>query len=613
MRPLSGMMGTILVMVFLALPFLYWSCEAHPDAGLWEIWNLNHGVFLEILLFMAVVRLLTGTGRPGRWLGILAVLLVPLILTAQFMHLYFAGSEFGEVTLDHADQVALVVSQKSVALSLLYPLDLFVVLIWMRRCCRTSRWSVVGFLLVLAVVLALPPHLLPQLFHGEKDQDPDYHWPVVEFVQVLERHFLGAGAFADSGEVDIELAQAYGFDFLTDGGVRPRKRVYETEFPYPRKLPKGETPPNVIVLFVESLSARMVGAYGMRESSVTPNLDDFARGAMRVEGYVNHTTPTVPGLFGQICSVYPPYKAEMKGVKPDPNMECLPHILAREAGYRTVYFSHSHPKYAGIGKLLEQWGFEETYLWRRLLKNYLQNEPPYLGAGGLSDHQMMRGLVNYLERERQHLLGEGRPFFIGLSTVETHTGRTANDRDGVPLDDSATEVDNAFHSMDDAFGHFWRYFRDSPYADNTIVIVTADHARFPSLDYKEVAGKGYIPSVYDEVALLIRDPFHELPQELKLRASTLDFAPSLYHLLGAEPRRANRMMGLSIFGDRQRYAGIVSLSAYRQFGYMVVDGDGKRRRKSFHCDQARPLCNRDTRLIAIVRHLQALVKKHRYW
>ncbi len=613
MRPFSGMMGTFLVAAFLAAPFLYWSIETHPEAGVTEIWYLNHGVFLEILLFMAVVRLLAGAGRTGRWLGFLAVLLVPLILTVQFMHLYFAGSEFGEVTLDHADQVSLVVGPKSMALSLLYPACLFVTLTWLRRCCRTRSRGVVGLLLILTMVLALPPHWLAGAFQGEKEQDLDYHWPVVEFVEVLGRHFFGAAVQADTGEIDIELAKAYGFDFLSPEGVRPRQSIYQADFPYPEKRHGARREPNVIVFFVESLSARMVGAYGMRESSVTPNLDAFAREAMRVEGYVNHTTPTVPGLFGQICSIYPPYKAEMKGVKPDPRMECLPHILAREKGYRTVYFSHSHPKYAGIGRLLEQWGFQETYLWRKLLKTLLRDEPPYLGAGGLSDHQMMRGLVNYLEKEERRLLEGGRPFFIGLSTVETHTGRSANDSDGVKLAGPASEVDSAFHSMDDAFGYFWRYFSKSRYADNTIVIVTADHARFPSLDYKEVAGKGYVPSVYDDVALLIRDPFHELPEKMKLRASTLDFAPSLYHLLGGDPHRTNHLMGLSIFGDRQKSAGVISLSAYRQFGYLVQDGAGRRRRKSFDCDPVQPLCERDTRLVAIVRHLQALVKEQRYW
>jgi phosphoglycerol transferase MdoB-like AlkP superfamily enzyme len=303
----------------------------------------------------------------------------------------------------------------------------------------------------------------------------------------------------------------------------------------------------------------------------------------------------------------------MKGVREDAPMECLPHMLAGDLGYRTIYFTHSSPRYAGIGRLLVKWGFQETHLWRGFLREYLENEPPYLGSGGLSDHQMMRGLVNYLERNREQLLRSG-PFFIGLSTVETHTGRTPNERDGVRPSPSRSDVDDAFYNMDDAFGHFWRYFRDSSYADNTILIVTADHARFPSLDYKEVAGSDYRPSVYDEVALLVRDPFHRLPERLRLRASTLDFAPSLYHLVGGKAVRPNRFMGRSIFGDRQRTEGVVALSAYRQFGYMVVDGQGLRRRKSFECDAITdPRCDHDSRLLAIVRRLQELVRESRYW
>jgi len=62
---------------------------------------------------------------------------------------------------------------------------------------------------------------------------------------------------------------------------------------------------NVIVFFVEALSARKLSRYGGAFPDLTPNLNAFALGALKINNYFSHTQTTFPGIRGQLCSMFP--------------------------------------------------------------------------------------------------------------------------------------------------------------------------------------------------------------------------------------------------------------------------------------------------------------------
>lgn len=79
--------------------------------------------------------------------------------------------------------------------------------------------------------------------------------------------------------------------------------VYKNNLPY-ASITAKESKPNVIVIFTEGTSARLLDCYGGQYEELTPNIDDFARHSMKVDNYYNHTSATFRGTLGQLASCY---------------------------------------------------------------------------------------------------------------------------------------------------------------------------------------------------------------------------------------------------------------------------------------------------------------------
>ena len=82
-----------------------------------------------------------------------------------------------------------------------------------------------------------------------------------------------------------------------------------------------------------------------------------------------------------------------------------------------------------------------------------------------------------------------------------------------------------------------------------MVILTADHTHYPDRDYVKLVANdpGYVPVFVDRIPLIIYHPTKQLPTEFDAgNASSINFTPSLIHLLGLE-NRPNPFLGRSIF------------------------------------------------------------------
>ena len=110
----------------------------------------------------------------------------------------------------------------------------------------------------------------------------------------------------------------------------------------------------------------------------------------------------------------------------------------------------------------------------------------------------------------------------------------------------------SYHCADRAIGRLGRFLLDGPRADQTVWLLTADHAAFPDA----------VPEIYDvdpsqqlastNVPFLLHDPLHRLPARVPTLSGTRDVAPTLLHVLGVTDV-ANSMGGESIFGKRPKH------------------------------------------------------------
>lgn len=330
--------------------------------------------------------------------------------------------------------------------------------------------------------------------------------------------------------------------------------VNRRPLPFPGRRPVAR--PNVIVLFIEGMSARTLEPYGNAFPDLTPNLQALAGDAMVVDNYYNHTAATYRGLQGQMTSGFPRYGGSEggKGWMEDQNAagyatrsySSLSGVL-HGAGYHTVFFA-PHPSISALNNLIAMLGFDELYNRERSVATLLQDDPvqPFI-RNALTDHDLFLALRRYLEKSE-----DKQPFFIGLYNIGTHAFMDV-DAHGRRYGDGGNRSLNTIHNLDAQFGDFYRWFVDSPYADNTLLVFTSDHAHYPEPSYVQVArdprsgSDGYDPYFVDRIPMLVRAPWLQLPERFDAHDRTsLGLAPTVLSLLGID-RARNSFVGQSIF------------------------------------------------------------------
>lgn len=366
-----------------------------------------------------------------------------------------------------------------------------------------------------------------------------------------------AGAFAELAQAmlgsdlqppsaaQLEEAHSFGLQLAPGQSLPLRKEtIYSKPLPF-AKTQELQTP-NLIILFVESLSAELVGAYGNGLLDITPNVDQFAKQAMRVDNYVNHTYPTSIGLRGQLCSNYPGF-THTQWIKSQKKLGavqllCLPHLL-KPRGYESVYLTHGTASHVSTKEQFLDFGFDTFYFGnevRRLLGKSARK-------GELHDRRMFAALRVVLERRDSE-----KPFFLAFSNIQTHVGHNAPKK--YAYADRKNPVLNTTHHFDYAFGRFWRWFMASKFMHNTMVVLTADHAIPPNRYVRQIRHPKYMNGRVGHVALIVYDPTHDLPHVYDARTSSVDLIPTLAQLMNV-PNRANPFAGVSMFTDREHRQG----------------------------------------------------------
>lgn len=331
--------------------------------------------------------------------------------------------------------------------------------------------------------------------------------------------------------------------------------------------------PNVVVLFIEGTSSRLLEVYGSQYSGLTPSMSRLARGAMVVNNYYNHTAATFRGLQGQLTSGYPlrggaengsGWAEGNAGEYARRSYSTLTDVL-EEQGYDTVFLS-PHPRKDALNHLLGMLGFDEIYTYERTRDELLESLQP-TNRGSLTDHDLFNALIAYMERHRTR---NDRPLFLGLYNIGTHAFLDV-DPAGTPYGAGGNQSLNTLHNVDVQLGRFLDYFLASDYAEDTLLVLTSDHAHYPEPPFLEVAtGKDYASFFVDRVPLIIRAPWLKLPARYDaMGRTTLDFAPSILHLLGTTEVR-NAFLGHSIFDPG--FQRPVELAAIGQSAYVIHDG-----------------------------------------
>ena len=260
------------------------------------------------------------------------------------------------------------------------------------------------------------------------------------------------------------------------------------------------------------------------------------KSSINIENYYNHTATTYPGIRGQLISGYQINPALGNTVYKNFRIEDIPESIAKniydvesiptilnKRGYNTFFIS-PHGEKDQFNYWIRTIGFDKVFTRKE----------------DLSD----RELYNFAIENIENLTDTKKPFFLCIYTLGTHHGFDSPD---YKYNDGTNPYLNKFYNHDIWFGEFFDKFRQSKLYDNTILIVTSDHAPCPAPLYQKTFSINN-DSFIDKIPFIIHFKGVNHIDIDALYRNSLSFAPTLLDILQIKLDK-NYFLGNSIFVD----------------------------------------------------------------
>jgi arylsulfatase A-like enzyme len=303
------------------------------------------------------------------------------------------------------------------------------------------------------------------------------------------------------------------------------------------------TPPNVLVIVVDTLRADHLGCYG-HDRPTSPSIDGLAASGVRFEHAYSAAPWTMPAVASMLTGLPPAAHA----------VETLRHMLPDNATTLAERLSeHGYATAAVVSHMLvsSRYGFDQGY------EVFDERE-----AQG-HDHVSTPGVTATASALLRLLAGGERPFFLFVHYFDPHFNYlphaefdfaptsvgTLDGTQGIEelrarLDELTPQefafltdlYDEEIRLTDDGVGVLMGQLDALGLADSTLVVLTADHGE----EFGERGWLGHVNSLHDElvrVPLIVRRP-GERRRNVVVPApvSTMALAPTVLDLLGLAVR-----------------------------------------------------------------------------
>ncbi len=274
---------------------------------------------------------------------------------------------------------------------------------------------------------------------------------------------------------------------------------------------KSSNPLNLVIILEESLGADYVGALGGMQ--LTPELDKLASDGIWFENLYATGTRSVRGIEAVIAG-FPPTtsRSVVKLPKAQTGFFTIADLLDSR-DYSTSFIYGGEPQFDNMGRFFANNGFQHI-VGRESFTGEV-----FDGDWGASDEDLFRFADEYFRQQPAD-----KPFFSLLFTTSNHSPFDYPAGRIEPVNAPAATLENAVKYADWALGDFIRKARQSPYWDNTIFLVIADHS-------DRVYGDEAVPiRLFHIPALILGGPVQ--PEHITRVASQIDMMPTLLSLLG---------------------------------------------------------------------------------
>ena len=311
---------------------------------------------------------------------------------------------------------------------------------------------------------------------------------------------------------------------------------------------------NVVMIMIESLSFKYIDYLSGQNYGVTPNIDRFARNGLVFENFFANGQRSVDGA-----------QSILTGIPPLPGMPDITALsvnysslgqLASDNHYRTIFLTTTLRESFSMDLIAGAAGFDDYHGLEDypLLLNYIDAADRPLGW----DYEAFMYLLKQLEGEKLNYVA-----FVNASSDHTPFARMQE-----PFNqyEHGTDTEggylNMLHYTDWALGEFINEYKKRKDFEETVFIITADHA-LPHFQGVEPYGKFRIP-------LIIYSPKNISPGRSQMFASQIDLFPTIIKLLDLEGKYS--AIGKNILDTEKSFAVVKDgalLEIFSKEGFLV--------------------------------------------
>jgi phosphoglycerol transferase MdoB-like AlkP superfamily enzyme len=284
-----------------------------------------------------------------------------------------------------------------------------------------------------------------------------------------------------------------------------------------------KTPPNVVIVFMESLGASHIGAYG-NALDPTPNIDALIKQSRWYPHFNVPARSTAKSVFTSITGI--PDVSAIKTATRNPYITHQRSVINSLVAHEKYYMLGGSAGWANMSALIHN-SIEGVTLYE---EKYWTS--PIIDVWGISDHSLISEASAILKQAKTPFLGyiqtaaNHEPYTI----AEDYSGFVAQQRTSEELKDngfSSLEQFNAVRLLDHNIGKMFEIFKRDKLYDNTIFVIFSDH-QASSVQVKHLPeyifqfGMGELP-----VPLIIHAPNLVTPEIDNTFGSLPDLLPTI--------------------------------------------------------------------------------------
>ena len=282
--------------------------------------------------------------------------------------------------------------------------------------------------------------------------------------------------------------------------------------PIARKVESGTAPTgkNVVFIFMESMSANLMGAYG-NKGGLTPFLDSIYTQSLVFDNIYSAGIHTNHGMYSTLYSFPTIMKRNAMKGSVIPVYSGFPTVLAQN-GYHNMFFMTHESQYDNMNAFFRTNGFDEIYAEENYPKEKIANH------FGVQDDYLYEFAIPVINGRA----AQGKPFFAVLLSISNHPPYVIPEY----FQPRSEKVeDQIVEYADWSIRKFMDQAKQQPWYNNTIFVLMGDHGKLVGTPECEM------PQSYNHVPLMIFGNGIE-PGKVENFGGQIDVAPTVLGMLG---------------------------------------------------------------------------------